>query len=66
MSRPSSHLMSCHPPSCTRRWWQLTRIQSYGELSQVLDRIAVAEQVDAMPESLQAMLVGDIGFSTWW
>jgi Domain of unknown function (DUF222)/HNH endonuclease len=38
------------------------RVNCHMNSGQVLDRIAVAEQVEAMPESLQAMLSGEIGF----
>lgn len=38
------------------------RVNCHMNSGQVLDRIAVAEQVVAMPESLRAMLAGEIGF----
>jgi hypothetical protein len=38
------------------------RVNCHMNSGQVLDRIAVGEQVEAMPESLQAMLAGEIGF----
>jgi hypothetical protein len=38
------------------------RVNCHMNSGQVLDRIAVGEQVEAMPESLQAILAGEIGF----
>jgi hypothetical protein len=38
------------------------RVNCHLNSVQVLDRIAVGEQLDVLPESLQAMLAGEIGF----
>src|SRR5216684_6946548 len=38
------------------------RVNCHMNSGQVLDRIAVGEQAEAMPDSLQAMLAGEIGF----
>ena len=38
------------------------RVNCHMNSGQVLDRIAVGEQVNAMPDSVQAMLAGEIGF----
>src|SRR5213082_723242 len=38
------------------------RVNCHMNSGQVLDRIAVGEQVNAMPDSVQALLAGEIGF----